>query len=530
MMHRYGILLGIVALTLGVGPHTAAQQQWHSWSADYTVEYNAPATPADEIIDGPRPFTYTWNFGILNGSGTHTLGPSRIVVTPASGLGSLQPDVSFGVTYDATSNPPDRRFSVPALGLFGLHTGQFFGGLRSQAAAPVQWLGLDAVRSLSGGRAIAPGATEERTFTLTMTSRDATLNNMQAKINFRPFTPGPPPVSVPAFHCTASAGQAGPPLKAPSHTASGNVFWDVTSAVATEPLPLGATYTLTCTITVVNNNQFAEAEYMPAAHARADRNGEAVISYGESVELPSGAQDVPYPADPIGTVRFEVTPSAGEPRMARLRTRYARRASFAPVNAICKGSVRFTVAGVGTVNATNAGSLQLVVDGTETLQLPFGTTQMGGIDPGTYQLTATAASGLAVTPSTTHAMISCGQVTEVSFKLTDIQPPVISDVGLTPDHQRGHWQLWHTSPSVIDNTAPSPVCAISSVVPINPPVGGPDPAWVIEGPSSVRLSWAPHVPRTGRTYMIVTTCTDAAGNSATRAATLTIRHLFHPFW
>lgn len=526
-MHRYR-LLGVVALLLTAGLQTAAQQP-HRWNADYTVEYRATPVAGDSIADGLYASTYAWNFGILNGP-SGPLGPSRIIVQRAPGLGPLQPDVRPGVMFDPSSNFPNLIFSRamlhprPAPPL-DESSSLFFGGLVSQLPAPSYQLGFDVSRTLAGGREVAPGATELRTFELSFTVRDPQLTNMQGGINFQPFTPGPPPVTASGVSCAASSSNPARVLKAPGidPNTGTNVIWDVTSAGATDALPVGESYTITCTVSLTNNNPAAPATYMPAAHAAGHRNNGPVETPGDFVQMPTNA--LGGPADPLGAVRFEVTGSA--PLLSVLTTRFARRATLQPVNVLCRGSVRFTVNG-----PAGGGPIQLVVsgvDGTETLPLPLGTTEFHGIEPGTYNFSATGPAGFAVTPASGNIAVACGQLAEVFLTTADAEPPVIASV--TPSLG----QLWPPNNKMVpitlavavtDNTDAAPACEVTAVTSNEVPQGGPPgPAWTFSpGSLTVNLRASRNGPGSGRVYGVTVTCTDAAGNSSTGTTTVVVPH------
>ena len=113
----------------------------------------------------------------------------------------------------------------------------------------------------------------------------------------------------------------------------------------------------------------------------------------------------------------------------------------------------------------------------------------------------------------------------VLVTVVDATPPVIQSATATPSVIRranNRFVAVTTTVSVSDACGGSVHCQITSVA-SNEPVNGYD--WVITGDLTVKLRAERSNRGNGRIYTITIVCTDAAGNSSTKAVTVTVpRH------
>jgi hypothetical protein len=276
-------------------PPGPATQLFH---VDYRNEYDFVRTQTDDIPDAVYQFAHTWRFGLFtdhNGG----LNAPVITVTPDPLVLPLSADSGQATLVESG---PRFVWEGPTLGPgSGFQTALF-------SSVPVfHQLGYDASRQLSGGpgpdqRVVAGGATETRTFSVTVTPRDETANRLThvgITIAFGGFSPGPPgPVSASVVACTATDGavSVGPDQR---------VHWETPNPNA-QPLPL-TPVGISCDIALAN------ASPLPATYT-----ADVVVSGNQATLTPPqpGATFVEFttdplgaPADPLGTVRYDVKPT-----------------------------------------------------------------------------------------------------------------------------------------------------------------------------------------------------------------------------
>lgn len=113
----------------------------------------------------------------------------------------------------------------------------------------------------------------------------------------------------------------------------------------------------------------------------------------------------------------------------------------------------------------------------------------------------------------------------------DVTPPQINEVTATPEVL---WPPNHKMRTVTisvdatDDGPGTPSCRITGVI-SNEPIDGPgdgatDPDWQITGDLTVELRAERSGGGDGRVYLVEVECTDAAGNSATAAVSVTVPH------
>jgi hypothetical protein len=116
-------------------------------------------------------------------------------------------------------------------------------------------------------------------------------------------------------------------------------------------------------------------------------------------------------------------------------------------------------------------------------------------------------------------------------KVVDTTPPVISSVSASPNVL---WPPNHkmtpvtVAISASDVCSPTVTCKITSVTsnePVNAPgSGNTAPDWQITGDRSVNLRAERSGSGNGRVYTLTVQCTDSAGNSSTKAVTVSVPH------
>jgi hypothetical protein len=174
------------------------------WNADYTMEFEGPRTAGDAIYDTLYPWVYNWRFALFTGASVTYTSPT-ITVNPNSALtGWLTPFTPSDTTLNAV-NPP-YIWVGPTM---TQGSGGTFTSLRSTVTVPSGYpLGYSITRELVGGRIVAAGATEHRTFNVTVTPTDPTLNSIGVTADFLDptwLTPGP--VTASNVSCSAAEGQ-----------------------------------------------------------------------------------------------------------------------------------------------------------------------------------------------------------------------------------------------------------------------------------------------------------------------------------
>lgn len=292
----------------------------HLWMADYNMEWIGPREAGDVIADGLYSFKYSWRFGILNDP-FGTIDTSTIAVNTA--LGGLQPAQHAGVSLDPAY--PPFVWSGPPLAPAGQPgTSSYFTQVTSNLPVPVSYaLGYTATRSLSGG-AIAAGASEVRSFTLTVVPNDAALTQIGGSVMFDQPVPGGP-VMASNVSCSSTTGSIGP---VPAGGTA--VSWHVQEQATPGVLTPGSVHTLTCSVTLTNPGA-APAVFSPHVVVSGQRSAARVSSNGASVSFTSDAQT--DPADPLGTVQFDVTGTGG-PLVANFDRRFTRTSFFEPINRV----------------------------------------------------------------------------------------------------------------------------------------------------------------------------------------------------
>lgn len=288
------------------------------WNADYVFEYDGARTSGDQMLDVMHADWYdVWRFGILSDP-NGTLAAPTITVTPNGGLGSLTPFTPLGTTLNS-SNPPYIWVGPTLNPSSGLFT-----SLKSTVVPNPYTLGYTATRNLVGGRTVQGGATENRTLTVTLTPVDPALTDMGTTINFSGFQPGP--VSVSNVGCTATDGQ----VQDVSSPGQPMIYWQVGGGLNAPPLPGKTAHTLTCALTVTNSS-LSPSLYTPSLTISGGRIApsiQSVANVATMVSDPSGD-----PSDPLGSARYDVTPS-GSGATAQLTRHFVRTVHFDAVNGV----------------------------------------------------------------------------------------------------------------------------------------------------------------------------------------------------
>ena len=142
---------------------------------------------------------------------------------------------------------------------------------------------------------------------------------------------------------------------------------------------------------------------------------------------------------------------------------------------------------------------------------------MVGIGTHTITVTGTDAAGHTVTCATTVTVTDQTAPTIVGVvpSLDTLWPPNLLMVPVT------------LSVNVSDNCDAAPQCQIISVTssePVTAPNDTTSPDWQITGPLSVQLRAERLDLGPGRIYTITVQCTDAAGNTSTKNAMVTVPH------
>ena len=140
-----------------------------------------------------------------------------------------------------------------------------------------------------------------------------------------------------------------------------------------------------------------------------------------------------------------------------------------------------------------------------------GSTASMSLSPGTYVITLTVRDGRGGSSSDTLL------VTVVDAAPPAIQSAVAIPAVLSPVHKQ--LVAVTISVSVSDACDGSVRCHITSVA-SSDPVDGAD--WVITGDLTLNLRAERSNKRIGRIYTVTIVCTDAAGNSSTKAVTVTV--------
>jgi hypothetical protein len=363
------------------------------WNADYTFEYDGARESGDVVADTVRSDWHdVWRFSI-NADPNGSLGSPTITVTPSPSLpGTLVP-----FAQGLQPGFPPYVWTGP-----GLSPGQaMFAGTSSNIVPAPYQLGYSASRSLSGGRGVAGNAANDtRTFSVTVTPVDPTLTEMGVTLQFAGFMPASP-VSASNVACAAPDGFV------QDMSSPGNPMWYYRVGGGSTPIASNTPHTVTCSLTLDNSSAFA-ATYTPALTITGQRtspSSSATANFSEITSNPNGD-----PSDPLGTVRFEVTPSTSGAVVAT-GVRFARTMHFDGANALVSlpstttvtvsNSSNLTYGGQQSVNiavtgpgaTAPGGSLSVSVDGGPTVQLPVNVNgaqsfSLGSLPAGPHTVTA----------------------------------------------------------------------------------------------------------------------------------------------
>jgi hypothetical protein len=314
------------------------QAPQHDWHADYTMAWQGVRSQGDAILDAQYQFTYGWRFGMFNDNIAPLDAPT---ISVQSSLAGLQPFAIApqGVTY------ANGTWTGPTLAVASQPDNALFTQYNSNVGVPgLQSLGYDVTRELVGGRTVAAGATENRTYTVSFTTHDPSINRMDVNVDFFNMQApqgGPLPVSASGVSC-AGPGRV--------NAADGQpVNWEVGAmprTVGVDPLQSNVTYTLSCTVTLTNSSA-APAMFAPGMVVGGSRDTSADLSAPPVVY--DSLDPIVTPADPLGTTTFST--SATDTQAYR-DVHFAREVSFDSQNNI-----------IDTVPPTTTWSLPPSVNG-----------------------------------------------------------------------------------------------------------------------------------------------------------------------
>jgi hypothetical protein len=400
---------GLVALMCSQAPQITAQAPAHLWHADYNMEWLGPRFEGDQIFDLAYDFKYTWRFGILNDPNGVLDSPTITVDTSLAGLQPMHPgNVSLNPAF------PPYLWTGPQLAPAGQPGGGdsiFTALLSNLSVGSLYQLGYEATRSLPGGP-IAPGATETRPFTVTITSRDETLTQLGVTVNFAlvpPVQPPPLPGPVTASNlaCASASGRVDPFGDGPA------VSWHIGSASNYVPLQTGTTHTLSCTITLTNSAT-SPAEIAPNIVLSGQRTPPADEIDSTTRSLTTNPSIDPW--DPLGDVQYDVTAS-GVMR-AILTRHFTRTVVFQEYNRILDVAPPVTTAATQPPSPDGANGWFRVQ--TVGVSLSANDGNGGGVKNITYSLSGAQNQGATtVNGSVANTTISAAGVTTVTFFATD---------------------------------------------------------------------------------------------------------------
>lgn len=278
----------ICSSTLSLSPFILALvdevQNQHLWHADYNLDFFGARTNADAMLNGNYQFQYDWHIGIFNDP-TGPLDDATITVAPA--IAGVVPSTS----PDNQTLPMTWTRQVAPSGSLQADLG---GGINVPALTE---LGYDVSRQLVGGRTVAAGATEARTFTVQFVSHDAQLTHLGALINFNgTFANGNGPIVSSNVTCS------GPGLHdAPS---SYEIHWQVGDNGTAPEVTAETTYLLTCSVTLTNTTSLP-VSYTPVVMAEGQIRYAKIVSGNPTTYTSTASQ---YgPADPLGLVTWSTS-------------------------------------------------------------------------------------------------------------------------------------------------------------------------------------------------------------------------------
>ena len=310
---------GIYLLPCGPAAGPGGGSNTQVWSADYRLEYDDARTSGDAMPDVSRTDWHdVWRFFIFTDP-NGTLANPTITVTPAISLGQASTAASAGTTLNA--NTPPYIWSGPTL----TQSNPMFTSLRTNVAPAAYTQGYSVTRNLVGGRTVAGGATENRTFTATVTPTDPALTDIATSIDFAGFQAGP--VSVSNVACSSPDGQVSVDNAVPSQP---RAFWQVgvLGGNTIPALPANTPYTLTCSLTLQNTLQ-GQALYTPSIGVTGTRSASPTQTEANSLSITTNAAG--DPPDYLGSVSFNVSPSTAD-ALAQLSTHFSRTVHFDSVN------------------------------------------------------------------------------------------------------------------------------------------------------------------------------------------------------